>query len=59
MHESDQDYFGRRAREERLAAESARHPHARRAHLELADRYAEMSEATRPAAATAPMPISR
>ena len=25
------------------------HPHARRAHLELADRYDEMSEATRPA----------
>jgi hypothetical protein len=59
MHESDQDYFGRRAREERHAAESAQHPHARRAHLELADRYDEMSEATRPAAARAPIPISR
>ena len=34
-------------------------PHAKRAHLELADRYAEMSEATRPAIATAPMPVPR
>ena len=59
MHELDQDYFARRAREERHAAESAPHPHAKRAHLELADRYAEMSEVMRPVQTAVTLPVRR
>lgn len=43
--ESDSVYFGRRAQEERVAAMKAPHPVARQAHLELADRYHELSVA--------------
>ncbi|MCJ8157811.1 hypothetical protein [Sphingomonas sp. LaA6.9] len=35
----DRDYFLRREREERIAAERATHPLARNAHLDMADRY--------------------
>jgi hypothetical protein len=45
MTESDFQYFQRRATEERSAAELAGHPSARRAHLELAERYSDMAEA--------------
>ena len=45
MTESDFQYFERRASEERSAAELAGHPSARRAHLELAERYSDMAEA--------------
>ena len=41
--ESDSVYFSRRAHEERLAAMKAPHPVARQAHLDLADRYHELS----------------
>jgi hypothetical protein len=44
--ECDHDYFLRRASEEREAAERAAHPIARQSHLELADRYNEIAEAT-------------
>jgi hypothetical protein len=44
MIESDFHYFQRRAGEERLAAERAMCAEARRAHLELASRYAEVAE---------------
>ena len=37
----DQDYLRRREAQERAAAEQAPDPAARRAHDELADRYAE------------------
>jgi len=43
--EADFNYFSRRAREEREAAMKADHPSARRAHRDLADRYAELSSA--------------
>jgi len=45
MAETDMDYFERRAREERLAAECATHPTARQAHLDLAERYEDMAAA--------------
>jgi len=41
----DAIYFERRAREEREAAMKARHPEARQAHLDMADRYAELASA--------------
>ena len=43
--EGDGIYFGRRAGEERSAAMKARHPQARKAHLEMADRYADLATA--------------
>lgn len=36
-------YFTRRADEERTAAEHAGHPNARKAHLEMAERYQKMA----------------
>ncbi|NUQ19193.1 MAG: hypothetical protein HOP95_12250 [Sphingomonas sp.] len=51
MQQSDHDYFARRAREERVAAERADSAEARRSHLELAHRY----EAA--AAAAAGLPV--
>ena len=39
--ETKQDFFVRRAEEERLAASRATDPQARRAHQELAERYEE------------------
>jgi hypothetical protein len=43
--DSDFRYFSRRASEEREAAMKAPHPSARRAHLELAQRYDELANA--------------
>jgi hypothetical protein len=43
--EGDSIYFGRRASEERIAAMKAPHPRARKAHLELADRYDDLATA--------------
>jgi len=43
--EGDAAYFSRRAQEERLAAMKAPHPHAREAHLELANRYTQLAVA--------------
>lgn len=43
--EGDAIYFGRRAQEERTAASHASHPTARQAHLDMADRYDELSAA--------------
>ena len=43
--ESDAAFFTRRAREERFAATKAEHPKARRAHLEMAARYADLARA--------------
>ena len=40
MHK-DLSYYRRRASEERTAALYARHPHVRKVHLELAERYEE------------------
>ena len=42
MMESDTAYFARRASEERTAALQARTGIARKAHLELADRYEDL-----------------
>jgi hypothetical protein len=42
---ADFNYFRRRAQEEREAAMKASHPLARRAHRDMADRYAELSDA--------------
>lgn len=42
MHD-DAVYFGRRASEERIAAASARHPGAREAHLQMAQRYDDLA----------------
>lgn len=44
----DQDYLRRREAQERAAAELAPDPAARRAHDELADRYAERLRAAMP-----------
>ena len=41
----DAIYFERRSREEREAAMKASHPDARQAHLDMADRYAELANA--------------
>ena len=57
MAESDCEYFLRRAGEERSAAERAGHPSARRAHLELAERYSDMAEATAGAAVPAEVQV--
>ena len=35
----DRDYFDRRAEQERIAASMAKHPKAKQAHLELAERF--------------------
>jgi len=43
--EGDVVYFGRRANEERIAAMKAPHPQARKAHLEMAERYADLATA--------------
>jgi hypothetical protein len=43
--EGDAAYFSRRAQEERRAAMKAPHPHAREAHLELAERYRQLAVA--------------
>jgi hypothetical protein len=43
--ESDAIYFNRRANEERIAAMKAVHQTARRAHLEMAERYDELVSA--------------
>jgi hypothetical protein len=43
--ECDTLYFRRRARQERQAAIRASHPGARDAHLQMADRFDELSEA--------------
>jgi hypothetical protein len=40
--ESDVSYFRRRASEERAAALEARHPDARQAHLDMAERYEDL-----------------
>lgn len=45
--ESDSTYFSRRAREERASAEVAVNDMTRALHLELADRYANVSAAIR------------
>jgi hypothetical protein len=37
--ESESAYLSRRAREERLAAATARHPKVRAVHVDLAERY--------------------
>jgi hypothetical protein len=41
------EYFERRAEEERTAASAARSAAARKAHLEMADRYAASAKARR------------
>jgi hypothetical protein len=41
--EGDSNYFIRRANEERIAAMKAAHPRARNAHLEMAERYAQLA----------------
>jgi hypothetical protein len=43
--ESDSLYFGRRARQEREAARRAGHPRARDAHLIMAQRFGQLSDA--------------
>jgi hypothetical protein len=53
--ESDAIYFARRARDERVAAMAAVHPIARRAHLEMAERYDVLAGAI-PARRMASMP---
>jgi hypothetical protein len=40
---SDRSYAEQRALQERLAAEKAKHPSARKAHSDLADRYEKMA----------------
>lgn len=46
--QSDTSYFSRRANEERAAAGSASCPEAREAHLQMAERYAELAAAIEP-----------
>jgi hypothetical protein len=41
-------YLNRRASEERLAAKQAAHPKARKAHLDLAERYETRLRAAKP-----------
>lgn len=41
--ESDRSYFTRRALEERSAADKAKHPKARDAHRQIAERYLEQA----------------
>jgi hypothetical protein len=45
MHETDTEYFIRRANEERAAAGTAAIEAARKAHLELANRYIDLAKA--------------
>ena len=45
MSESDRQYFSRRADEESAAAANAAHPTAKRAHLDLAQRYLDLAHA--------------
>lgn len=45
VHESDQDYFARRAGEERLAAKQADGPVSRQIHETLAERYEDLTHA--------------
>jgi hypothetical protein len=42
--EKDANYFRRRAAEERVAAMKAAHSAARRAHLEMAERYDDLAK---------------
>ena len=62
--ESDADYFRRRSREERRAAETAAGPEARKVHAKLADLHTRRSEAiaafrVRLGAESLPVPIRR
>jgi hypothetical protein len=43
--EGDATYFGRRAKEERVAALKCIHPNARQCHLDMASRYDELANA--------------
>ena len=43
--DGDFAYFSRRAQEERIAAMKARHPTARRAHIDMAERYENLAAA--------------
>jgi hypothetical protein len=45
--EAESLYLNRRASEERLAAKEAAHPKARKAHLDLAERYETRLRATK------------
>ena len=45
LMESDSMFFARRASDERAAAIRAKHPRARRAHLELAERHQDIADA--------------
>jgi hypothetical protein len=45
VRESDEHYFTRRAAEERSAAGRAENAHARRSHIELAQRYEAVAAA--------------
>jgi hypothetical protein len=45
MYEGDQVYFARRASEERTASLKAQDANARRAHIELAERYEDLVRA--------------
>ena len=45
LMESDSMFFARRASDERAAAIRAKHPSARRAHLELAERHQDIADA--------------
>lgn len=44
--ETDAVFFARRAMEERLAATTATHELARQSHLEMAERYEDLTTAT-------------
>lgn len=50
VFETDHEYFHRRGEEERLRAKSIEDPLARSLHLDLANRYANLSAAIREAA---------
>lgn len=50
MGRNDYDYFRRRERDERDRAERAQDQTARRAHLDMAERYAERARAMAPPA---------
>jgi len=43
--ESDAEYFARRSVEAKTAALAAASPEARKAHLEMAERYADLAQA--------------
>jgi hypothetical protein len=60
MDQQPMSYFERRERIERAAAKNAACPNARRAHQELAQRYAELArEQNAPALAQPPAPRRR